>query len=229
MTDITHKALRDSENPGSWHIREAFGLLVTPHLESDDGWPLAFSIDDIVEKLVEMAHTDEEGIVSRPAPIVRRTMKADFTNQLTNRSIFQIGYREYELKSSLPFIPVTKFFFANPVQINEEIDEYVVKQSLPKKPHMAKRDSDGDYLTDDSGAIVISGEVAGVIVFQPNCPPNAILRAWALRRAKSASGSMASTVRLLDHARPGIAAVKDLEQQVKNLRPAITKALPRPA
>src|SRR5262245_58967221 len=107
------------------------------------------------------------------------------------------------------------------------MSDFEIIQSLPKRPTAMRGREDGDYVRDDDGQLLRSGSIAGVVVFPPETS-FALLRAWLERRGKVATGSVASIVSSLEHARPNSERVSNLRAQAAAVGKGITKALPRP-
>jgi hypothetical protein len=231
---IEHSPLRDRERPLSSDVADALQQLIW---QTDDRLreplPRAFGIADIVSTLVEIAHAEDDGTIGYIAPIVRRSLTDMFTNRLINSSVFQAGYKQFEKRTGLPIVPITDFFFKNEMgaksvaDMLETLSEYEIKQSLPKRPH-AMRDRDSrEIMRDDDGDTIDSGSIAGIVVFPQNAHHN-LLRSWLMRRANAANGQLRSAVSALEHARPDTQSVAALKDAADSIKPALSRALPRP-
>jgi hypothetical protein len=101
-------------------------------------------------------------------------------------------------------------------------------QSLPKRTgRVPVEGEDGEYMRDENGDIAKFGTLAGIVVFPPNSHAP-LLRAWLQRQGNVTLGQNRKIVNAIGHARPDAAAVEVLKEKVGEIRPAITKALPRP-
>jgi hypothetical protein len=233
---MQHKSLRDRENVLSYDVAEALVKLVGAELTS---FPRALRIDDVVGKLVEMAHTIEDGSVTEITAMARRSMTDVFYNRLRNTAVFQTGYKNYEKALCFPVVPVCDFFFKIVYGDDGDLGEILanmtsleMKQSLPKRVSRAttRLDTDGkavEWAKDEDGTLIKFGDICGVIVFAPNSSAE-LLRMWLGRRASVAGGILQQTVSSIEHARPDSDSVDTLKEAIRPLPGAMSRALPRP-
>ena len=229
---INRRPLRERESILSSDVSDALEQLVA---QNGGALPVAFDKNDVVEKLIEIANTGDDGIVNEPLPIARRALQEQFRNRLSNTAVFQAGYKRYEGNSELPVVPVTEFFFKHVYEGGDTADcldgmsDHEITQSLPKRASFARvKDKETgllEYVRNESGEMLTYGELAGVIIFPQGMVSN-LLRAWLDRRAKAAAGLFNNTVERLEHARPGGVAVENLKAH--KLESAMRQALPRP-
>ncbi len=225
---IAHRPLRDREGILSSDVADAIEMLVGP--PNARSLPVAFTKDKIVQQLVRIAHTDDEGIVHEPLRIVARSMTETFRNRLTNTAVFQTGYKRFEKRSDLPVVPVTDFFFrvvyadGDTAGALDGMTSMEIRQSLPKR---LSRVADGDdYMRNANGEIAVFGELAGIIVYPANSM-DALLRAWLERLVNKTAGSLRRTVGSIEHARPETVATARLKETAAPLGGAMRKALPK--
>lgn len=226
---IVRKHLRDRDWPLSSDVAEAIHRFVGV----GSALPIALTKMDIVEKLIDIAHEDEDGVQQQPIRSARKAMRDGWFNRLSNTAVFQSGYKHYEGRDeygNFPVVPVTDYFFkvvygeGAVIDVLDGMTEHEVMHSLPKR---RGRVPDGeDFLRDENGSVVQYGELAGIVVFPSNSAA-LLLCGWLQRRGNVALGQIESAAALLSHARPDSTAVDCLSEKVKGLRSNVTKALPR--
>jgi hypothetical protein len=233
MIEIAHRPLRERENVLASDVADAIEMLIARDLLSGLGLPTAIKRSDVVDMLIEIAHTDDDGTVVQIFPMHRRALGDVYHNRLTNTGVFQAGYKRYERRSSNPVCPVTDFFFkvvfANGVVADclDAMSDHEIKQSLPKRTSIAREEDGTTLITDGDGTVVQAGEVAGVVVFPPNMQAR-LLAYWLERRTKGTVGSMQKTTLAIEHARPGTAAIEHLKESTRGVPSAMRQALPKP-
>lgn len=214
-------------------------------LVGEDGTlPIAIGIDAIVERLVERAHIDQDGVSSHITAMARRSMGDQFHNRLLNTAVLYSGYKRYEKETRFPVVPVSPYFFkivygdAAPNQGAETLDmldamsDVDIKSSLPRRrgyTNAMKPNGEYDRVRDDEGApIYHTGEIAGLVVF-PNGSNCGLLVSWLSRIKTTAIGLNAAAVTKIENARPeATESVARLKEHMGQLRPLYQKALPRP-
>ena len=104
--------------------------------------PLPIDKAAVIVELIQLAHIEADGTLLPISKIVRRALAHDFTNRLTNSSLFSAGYQHYEKRSALPVVPVTEFFFKVVWSNGEDpsfaarldaMPDFEIGQSLPKR------------------------------------------------------------------------------------------------
>lgn len=240
MTDRTFRPLCERTNIINLDVAKAISDLVG----SDSTLPIAIGMDSIVERLVELAHIDEDGVSSHITAMARRTMGDQFQNRLLNTAVFYSGYKRYEKESRFPVVPVTSYFFkivygdaaraqgADTLDMLDAMTDVDIKQSLPKRSGYAKAmNANGEYdrLRDEDGApIYHTGELSGIVVF-PNGSNCGLLVAWLGRIRGTTVGLANAVVDKIEHARPEeTESVARLREHMGQLKPLLQRALPRP-
>ena len=230
-----HRPLRKRANILSHDVADAIEQLIGQQLSL---LPQAYTKQQIIDQLIIIAHTEEDGTVGEITPISRRTMTDQFYNRLTNTAIFQAGYKRYEERSRLPVVPVTDFFFRivcgngdDCVTALDAMTDLELRQSLPKRSSAGRKSEDMEgnieYHRDESGLILVFGELAGIVVIPADAQSN-LLRAWLRRLSHVSTGNIQRTVERIEHARPDNTATTQLQEQVRPLSGAMSRALPRP-
>ena len=223
--------LCDRENVLSSDVADAIEALVQGYPDL----PLPLDKAIVIAQLIRLSHTQEDGTVAPISRMVERALTQSFTSRLTDTTVFSAGYQHYEKRSELPVVPVTDFFFkvildgSDPTvaECLDAMSDYEIRQSLPKRRSAIRIDEDGDFVrSDDTGDVMHSGSIAGIIVFPAN-NRSALLRSWLERRANVATGQMSSVVAVLGHARPESSAVEHLREHVETVKPSMRKALPQ--
>ena len=222
-----HKPLRDRPRMLSCDVADALKKIANGQL-----LPMAIDKSMVILALIEIAHTDEEGMVHRPPMIVERSMGEAFRNRLTKTAVFQSGYKRFERDNELNVVPVTDFFFqvvysnGDTAECLDAMTNSEIKQSLPKRRgRVSAGDGDDDYMRDEqTNEVLIFGELAGIVVYPANST-DALLRAWLERQTKTTTGHIDKTVARIEYARPEETA--SLRDRMAQITPALQKALPQ--
>jgi hypothetical protein len=221
--------LRERELPLSCDVALAISSLVGDR----NNLPIAINRAQIIDKLIEMAHEEDDGTIGHISRIARRAMTDSFYNRLTNTAVFQAGYKQYEKNAENPVVPITDFFFKNVFANGDVVDcldamsDFEIRQSLPKRMSPMLQSDGNDVIRDDRGDVIRSGEIAGIVILPPNSRVN-LLAVWLKRRANSTIGQLKSTVTSIKHAKPEAPAVEKLEEMVNPVPRVMHQALPKP-
>jgi hypothetical protein len=216
--------------PLSVDVADAIERIVA---QSDATLPVPISRDEIVNMLIYIAQTDDDGVHIAPTAPAAVAMAREFNNILTNTVTFQAGYKRYEERAARPVVPVVDYFFrvqGGSSDSVEDMSQFDITQSLPKRRGRVPVDNNGvkEWLRDEeTNEIVTMGELSGIVVF-PVGSRSTLLRAWLARRANVSLGSMTGTVASIEHARPDSRAVETLKGAGEAMRPVLTRALPKP-
>jgi hypothetical protein len=212
-------------------VADALELLVSSDPAGPD-LPKAYRRINVVDKLIQIAHTEDDGTIAEITPIARRSLGDVFFNRLSNTGVFQAGYKRYEKRSENPVVPVTEFFFRivfGNGDVSDSLDamsDHEIKLSMPKRPHTAREEDGITPILDTEGEEVVAGDVAGVVIFPPGTQAK-LLRAWLERRAHVTTGLMTTTIDAIEHARPDTKSVADLRETARPIAGAMHRALPR--
>lgn len=222
---FNRQPLSKRPKPLSTDVADAIEQIVAA---GDDSLPISITRDQIAEKLIHIAQTDEDGTFTEPTGPAANAMAREFINILANTATFQSGYKRYEARAERPVVPVVDYFFrvlgGNSI---EDMSAFDITQSLPKRRGRVPVDTpDGkEWLRDEeTNEVLTMGELYGIVVFPPNMQ-STLLRAWLERRTSNSMGSMHSTVTRIEHARPNTAAIDTLKGATKAVTPAMRKAL----
>ena len=200
--------------------------------------PIAITKAQVVEQLVEMAHTDEDGNINVPIPAARRALMRDWINLLSNTSTFQSGYKHFEANAAygnFPVVPATDYFFSivwadgSVADALNGMSEFEIQQSLPKRRGRVKAE-DGraeEFLRNADGEVITFGELAGIVVF-PRKSDCLLLDRWYRQLSSLTLGQAARTAASISYGHPNRAAVGRLEAAVDGLKPTLNRALPKP-
>ena len=210
-------------------VAEAIKLIVQPLI-----LPTAIDKKSVVRKLVMIANTNEEGAYTEPSVANRRALSDLYFNRLSNSSIFQAGYKRFEEEETYPVVPVTLFFF-NSVFVNGDVTEalnamteFEIKQSMPRRKGRVPLDANNsEYARDEDGDLLMSGDIAGIVVFPPGSR-TALLHGWLARMVGVAQGSLGTTVNRIENSRPNTASVESLKDYAAPMGGRMRRALPRP-
>jgi hypothetical protein len=200
-------AIRNPLHNRKWPLADDVRLAIC-HIHYEDeknggGLPLAIRRKEIAEKLVEMHHTDDEGIIDRSTHgrILMDCTRERFVNYIKTSQAFYNGYKLYEETHHNPVVPVTDYFF-DKLYLDGETRGYLeamdladLKQSLPSRTVRMARDGNDDLVrasqvpgyrpvtrgtVDDTYVEYESGKVAGICVF-PHGSKSQLSAAWADR------------------------------------------------
>jgi hypothetical protein len=226
-----HRPLRERKSLLSSDVADAIETLVATY--GQPGLPKALKLSNVVDCLIEIAHTDDDGAVQQIFPMLRQALTELYTNRLINSSVFQAGYKRYEKRSSNPVCPVTTFFFkvvfsnGDVADCLDAMSDLEIKHSLPKRVSVAMEEDGVTPILGSEGEVVNAGEIAGVVVFPPGTRAT-MLAAWLHRRANITKGLMQSTVDSIEHARPDTTSVERLKESARGVSGDLRRALPKP-
>lgn len=225
--------LRNRESVMHSDVCDAIRELVAPQmLDGHLSAPVALDQPTIIEQLILLAHKEDDGIISEITPIVRRTMFNSFIAQLSDSSVLRVGYKKFEADARLPVVPVTTFFFKRVYteatrDCLDAMSHEEIRQSLPRRESRVRDPKTGHHIRDDDDEFIVSGSVAGIVVFPPNMNCT-LLTEWLRRRSNVMIGSVQSTIASIEHARPDSESVTALSTYGRDFTPVVRKALPRP-
>lgn len=200
--------------------------------------PLAFTREQVVDQLLIIVETDDEGLRHKLENGIREAVREKFENRIINSSLFQAGYKHYEKDSENPVVPVTKYFFTSVYHSGtnaiDAMTNFDMQHSLPKRTSNARgRDLEtGEEIAND--AVIDSGPIAGIIIFPPNYGARrkdgenpALLQKWLERGVRVTEGANTHIANRLAYARPNTTSAATARDTAKTIGSGLRRALPK--